>query len=225
VRPVGCEVDDTQVMAGDDRVQFLLQDQGDVRVAAEAVVADQHVAGVEVREVLRRLGGVAGAHRRGERVEQQAGGRVEQHQQVRDRKAAAGRLAGRRAERLAQLGRVGHRERRAVDVERAVAVPAVPGVIRLRERRVAHAREHRLVDRQRQSRAGLAPGRAAEVLVAQVAHLLARHVARQHLLDEQRDRRRRVERAALAPLVVKFRSHLFDGRRADCPSDVPLDLL
>ena len=188
-------------------MQLRPQQQGQMSVGAERVVADQHVAIAQVRVHLHRLTHVAGAQRRGPDVQQQSGLSVEQHEQMRYRKTATGGLSTGLAERLLQLWRVGHRERRAVHVKHPVPVPQVIGLRRMRQRPFDRPRQHRLIKRKRQTRAGLAVRRGRErraggvAAAREVAHLAARHVPLQHLLHEQRQRRGRIQ-LTVAPVVV-----------------------
>jgi hypothetical protein len=97
-----------------------------------------------------------------------------------------------------------------VGVEHAVpAPPVIRRRRRARERRVADAAEHAAVNAQRDPRAGLAPGRRREALARQVPHLGARRVPVHDLLDEQRERRGRVE-LAVAPRVLQLAADVLD---------------
>src|SRR4029453_10075754 len=69
------------------------------------------------------------------------------------------------------------------------------------------------------------PGRRGEVGggVRQMADRAAGHVARQHLLEEQRKRRRRIERA-LPPIVIQLLAHLANDVGPNRVGHASLDL-
>lgn len=193
-----------------------------MRVAREAVVADEDVAIAQVRVHQRRPADVGGVERRGGRVGQQTRRCVEHHQEVRGGEPAAALLPTRRAEHANQLRRVGHREARTVDVERAVPVPEVIGVVRPGHRRGGDTTHQRPVHLQRKPRAGLTPRRGREARSRQMTHRGAGRVAGDHLLDEQRHRHRRVQ-LTLTPRVAQLPANLLHNARIQNAQRITLD--
>ena len=167
---------------------------------AEAAIADEHVARLQARVEPGSQAHVVAVQGRGEGVEQHAGACVEEDHQMGHREAAAGLGLLGLAEVGLELGRVGHREGRAVDEEGAMSAPE-PHLIGIGSQRLADASQEPLEDGQRQPCPCLTEGRGGEGLGHDPGQMGQRRVAVEDLSEEELDSRKRVE-GTRPPVVV-----------------------
>lgn len=146
--------------------------------------------------------------RRGD-PEQQSGAGVEQGQDRGHGEAAAGGLAAGLAEVPLEFGLIGHGERRAVDQEGAVPLPAAFG-LGGRDQRPDHAAQDRLQDRQGEPGAGLAVGGVGEGAAGQQADVGQRGIAVEDLHEQPMDDGVGGEQA-VPPGVSELAADLPDG--------------
>jgi len=158
-----------------------------VREGAGPAIARQHVPGLRPGVEPGRVGHVVGGERAGDDIPEHPGADVEERQQVRDREAAAGPPALGPAEVLPELGRVGHREGRAVGHEDAMAEPPA-GVLGGRVERVGDPSEQVPEDLQGLAGACLAVGGIGEATPRQAGEMIDRGVAVGDLDEEDVDR-------------------------------------
>ena len=141
-----------------------------------------HEQGMEPRHV----GHVMGVQRAGQDLQEHPRADVEQGEEVGDGEAAAGPLDGGLAEMGLELGRVGHRERGAVDDEDAMPEPA-SGVARRGVERIGDAADQRLEDLQRQAGPGQAVGGGGERTSGQMGEVSDRGISVEDLDQEDVD--------------------------------------
>jgi hypothetical protein len=166
-------------------------------------------------------GHLVGPQRGRDGLQQHPRAGVEEGQEPGHREAAAGLGPARGAEAGPQLGRVGHRERRAVDEERAVAAPDAlrAGV---RGEGLHLAAEHGLVDGQGQAGPSLAERGVGERAAGQERDVGQGGVAVQHLDDEPAedgDGRQQ----AVAPAVPGAAAGVVDGGHVEAGVEVPAE--
>jgi hypothetical protein len=122
-RPIRREVDHAPLTHAEDAVQATTHEQGQVGKGAERPVADQDVAGAQLRVQVSDAGHPMGPQGRDQKVLEQARPGVEQCQHAGDGKATPCGLVGGRTEGPLQVRRVGHAGAGAVDEPGAVTVP------------------------------------------------------------------------------------------------------
>src|SRR5579862_9167439 len=128
---------------------------------------------------------------------------MKQREQMHHWKTTAGRLGARLSELLLQLGRVWHRDTRAIDAKRAMAMPASVIEHRTSAQMLAERAQQEFQDTQRQALACLAISLAAASESAQAWHVRTRGVAVQDLQNEQMHGRYRIK-DAFAPDMVNY---------------------
>ena len=165
-------------------VQPTLPAHGQVGIGAEGAVADEEVAAPQTVVGHRGVGQVVGAQRRRQGVQQVAGVRIEQHQQMGRGETATGRLATGLSELLLKFGRIGHGEAGAVQQPDAVAMPAAVASVVV-QTAVGDGAAETVKEGQGEAAAGLAVGRVGEVQTAEVAELSGGDIAVEDLLEEE----------------------------------------
>jgi hypothetical protein len=192
--------------------------QGEVEVRAEAAVPHQDVAPLEVGVDAADARHLVGAQRGGEDLQQRPGAGVEQGQDPGHREAAPGLGPARGAEVGPQFGRIGHRERGAVDQERAVAVPGAlhAGV---RDEGLGQATKDGPVDRQREAGSRLAERGVAERAAGHQRDVGQGGVAVQHL-DEEPAEDGDGSQQAVAPAVADASAGVVDGGLVEAGGEV-----
>ena len=143
---------------------------------------------------------------------------MEEGQEPGHREAAAGLGTARDPEAGAQHRGIGHRERGAVDQERAVAVPGALG-LRVRDEGVVEPAEHGLIGRQGQAGAGLAERRVGERAAGQERDVIQGGVAVEDL-DEEPAEDGDGGQQAVAPEVADAAAGVVDGARVEVGVEV-----
>jgi hypothetical protein len=148
MRPTWREIHNLALVNAKDAMDAAFEQQRQVGERTETTVAHEHVTEHEHGMEPDHVGHVMGVQRAGQNFQKHPGAGVEEGEDVGDRETAAGPLAGGLAEMGLEFGRVGHRERGAIDVEDAMAKPAT-GVAGGGEERIGDAAEQDLEDRER----------------------------------------------------------------------------
>jgi len=156
-------------------------------------------------------------------VQQVAGARVEQRQQVGRGEAAAGRLGAGLAELLLEFGCVRHGEAGAVEQPDAMAAPAAAGVAAgVGQAAPGDGAAEAVEEGYRQAAAGLAVGRVGKVQPSEVPQPGGGDVALQDLAEEEVGGDDGGE-GALAEGEAEFVAVLADERFGDMLREVALD--
>ena len=122
-----------------------------------------------------------------------------------------------------EFGRVGHRERGAIDVEDAMAEPAT-GVAGGGKERIGDATEQDLEDRERQAGASLAVGGGGEDLAGEMGKVRDRGVSVEDLDQKDVESVEGVEEAG-SPLMTDLSTDVGDGRAVEKWGGVLLEIV
>src|SRR5579884_3802006 len=191
-----------------------------MRERAEAAIADEDVAFAQLGMDCLDLRHVVRPQRRGDQAQQQAGGRIEERQQVHDREAAARLLGAGLAKSFLQLGRIGRGGAGAVDQKGAVAAPEGVGG-RLRQA-ITNQKHEALEQGERQSASCLAIRLAAAVHAAEARYMIAGRVAVQDLQEEEMNGSGWIENA-FAPAMFEGAAQIVDRSGREPMRDIRLD--
>jgi hypothetical protein len=205
-------------MDPDHRVHAAGGERRQVQEGAEPAVPHQDVAGPEVGMDVPDPCHLVGPQRRREDLQQQPGAGVAPGPDPGHREAAPGPGPSRGPEVGPQLGRVGHRERRAIDQERPGAAPGAlrPG---LRDEAPVEAAEHGPVDRQREPCPRLAEGRVGERAAGHQRDVVQGGVAVEDLDDEPAEDGDGGQEA-VAPAVPGVAAGVVDGGLVEAGGEI-----
>ena len=157
----------------------------------------------------RHVSHVMGVQRAGQDLQEHPRSDVEQGEDVGDREAASGPLAGGLAEMGLEFGSIGHRERGAVDDEDTMAEPA-SGVEGRGVERIGDAADQLLEDLQRQAGPSQAVGGGGEGLAGEMGEMTDRGISVEDLDQEDVDGSAGVEEGA-SPSMAAASTERVDG--------------
>jgi hypothetical protein len=189
-----------------------------VGIRAEAAVAQQHIAGGQLRVGGRQLARLVGPQRGGGDPQEHPGREIEDRQELGQGEAAPRALGRGLAEVAPQLGDVGHREAGPVDDPDPMTAPAAGRLGGASQARRGGLQEA-LPKRQGQPLAGLAVGAGGEGPAAEMDDVLAGGIAVEDLEQEQVDGGDRIE-DAVAPAMADGLAGVGDGLGAEAGGEV-----